>query len=111
MEAIAAANLWHQQLGHLNSKNLDLRKRQDHNGVSFNGTGLDCDICTVGKSHRLARPKMVDHKVKHPFQLVFIDLIGSITPEVLEGYNDVSNICSTHQMGEDFPAEDKMQRS
>ena len=52
----------------------------------------DCDVCTVGKSHQLAHPKTTDHKVKLPFQLVFADLMGPLTPEALGGYKYITNI-------------------
>ena len=68
----------------------------DNNGVSFDGTVPDCDVCALGKSHQLAHPKTADHKVKHPFQLVFADLMGPITPEALGGYKYVSKISDEH---------------
>ena len=90
MQTTADATLWHRRLGHLNRKSLNVLKKCDNNGVSFDGTVADCDVCAVGKSQQLAHPKTADHKVKHPFQLVFADLMGPITPEALGGYKYVS---------------------
>lgn len=44
----------------------------------------DCYACATRKSHLLVYPKMVNQRVKHPFRLVFTDLVGPITPEGLE---------------------------
>ena len=86
MQAASNINLWHRRLGHLNRKSSSLLKNLDNNGVSFDGPVPDCDVCAVGKSHQLAHPKTADHKVKLPFQLVFSDLMGPLTPEALGGY-------------------------
>ena len=52
----------------------------------------DCDVCAVGKSRQLAHPKTADHKVTLPFQLVFADLVGPLTPEALGGYKYITKI-------------------
>lgn len=73
---------------------MNLLKKQDHNEVSFDETVPDCEVYTVGKSHNLAHPKTVDHKIKLPFQLASTDLMGPITLEAPGGYkyvNDISN--------------------
>ncbi|CAM9897026.1 unnamed protein product, partial [Laminaria digitata] len=92
MQAVANANLWHRRLGHLKRMNLDLLKNLGNDGVSFDGPEPDCDVCAVGKSHQLANAKTADHKVKLPFQLVFADLMGPLTPEALGGYKYITNI-------------------
>ena len=56
----------------------------------------DCDVCTVGKSHQLAHPKTADHKAKLPFQLVFADLMGPLSPEALGGYQYITKILDEH---------------
>ncbi|CAN0476461.1 unnamed protein product, partial [Laminaria digitata] len=92
MQAAANANLWHRRLGHLNRKSLNLLKNLDNNGVSFDGPVPDCDVCAVGKSHQLTHPETADHKFKLPFQLVFADLMGPLTPEALGGYKYITKI-------------------
>ena len=62
----------------------------------FDGRVPDCDVCATNKSHQLAHPKTADHKVKLPFQLVFADLMGPITPEALGGYKYITNIFDEH---------------
>ena len=96
MQAAATATLWHRRMGHLNRKSLNLLKKVDNNGVSFDGTVPDCDICAVGESRQQAHPKTVDQHVQHPFQLVFTDLMGPFTPEALGGYKYVSKISDEH---------------
>ena len=83
---------WHRRLGHLNPKSLSLLKNLDNNGLSCDGRVPDCDVCAVGNSHQLAHPKTADHKVKLPFQLVFADLMGPLTPEALGGYMYITKI-------------------
>ena len=68
----------------------------ENNGVSFDGTVPDCDVCAVGKSHQRAHPKTADQYVQRPFQLVFTYLMGYFTPEALGGYKYVSKISDEH---------------
>ena len=67
MQAAATATLWHQRMGHLNRKSLDLLKKVNNNGVSSDETVPDCDVCAVGKSRQRAHPKIADQHVQHPF--------------------------------------------
>ena len=83
-------------MGHLNRKSLDLLKKVNNNGVSFDGTMPDCDVCTVGKSRQRAHPKTADQHVQHLFQLVFTDIMGQFTPEALGGYTYFSKISDEH---------------
>ncbi|CAN0549652.1 unnamed protein product, partial [Laminaria digitata] len=92
MQAATNANLWHRRLGHLNRKSSNLLKNLDNNGLSFDEPVPAWGVCAVGKSHQLAHPKTADHKVKLPFQLVFADLVGPLTPEALGGYNYMTKI-------------------
>ena len=96
MQAAATATPWHRRMRHLNRKSLDLLKKVNNNGASFDGTEPDCDICAVGKSHQRAHPKTADQHVQHPFQLVFTDLILQFTPEALGGYKYVFKISDEH---------------
>ena len=76
IQAAATATLWYRWMGHLIRKSLDLLKKVNNNGVSFDRTVPDCDVCAVGKSRQRAHPKTADQRVQHPFQLVFPDLMG-----------------------------------
>ena len=77
MNAVTNAQVWHQRLGHLDTRSLGLMNRNNGNGVAFDGSIADCDVCAVGKSHQLAHPKKVNHAANNaPFQLVYGDLMG-----------------------------------
>lgn len=54
----------------------------------------DSDVCLMRKSGQPAHPKTADHKVRHPFQLVSINLMGPINIKLgaLEGYKHVRKI-------------------
>ena len=96
MQAAGTTTLWHRRMRHLNRKSLDLLKKVNNNGVSVDGTVPDCNVCAVGKSRQRAHPKTADQHVQHPFQLVFTDLMGQITPEALGGCKYVSKITDEH---------------
>ena len=96
MQATAKATRWHRRLENLNHKCLDVVRKLDNNGVSFERSMPDCDVCVVGKSPQLNLPKTANRKVNHPFQLVFVDLMGAITTEALGGYTYVSKISDEH---------------
>ena len=96
MQAATTATLWHRRMGHLNRKSLDLLKKVNNNGVSFDGTMPDCDVYAVGKSRQRSHPKTADQHVQHPLQLVFTDLMRQFTPEALGGYKCVSKISDEH---------------
>ena len=96
MQAAATATLWYRRMGHLNRKSLDLLKKVNNNGVSFDGTVPDCDVCAVGRSRQRAYPKTADQHVQDPLQLVFTDLMGQFTPKTLGGYKFVSKISDEH---------------
>ena len=49
MNAVSNVQLWHRRLGHFNRRSLELMQRHDGNGISFDGTLANCDVCTVGK--------------------------------------------------------------
>lgn len=62
--------------------------------MSFEQSVADCDLGAAEKSrHQLAHPEPANHKVKHASQLVFTDLIGSLTTVVLRaGYKYVNKV-------------------
>lgn len=47
----------------------------------------DCAVC---KRHLRDHPKTAHHKVKCPSELVFADLMGSLSPEAFGGYTYVT---------------------
>ena len=93
MNAVSNAQLWRRRLCHLNRRSLELVQRHDGNGITFDGTIADCDVCTVGKGQQLAHPKNAQHAgITQPFQLCYSDLMGPFTPEAYGGFKYVSNM-------------------
>lgn len=63
-------------------------QRRDGNGITFDGTLADCDVCAVGESHLWAHPD-----IKASFQLVYGDLLGPSIPAANGGgYKFASSI-------------------
>lgn len=52
----------------------------------------DHDVCVVGKIYKLPYPKRAEHSVKHPFEMVFTELMGRITSKALGSFKYVSKI-------------------
>ena len=93
MNAVSNAQFWHRRLGHLYRRSLELIQWHDGNGITFDGTIVDCDVCAVGKSQQLAHPKKAQHDgITRPFHLCYGDLMGSFTPEAYGGFKYVSKI-------------------
>ena len=93
VNAVSNAQLWHRRLGHPNKRSLELMQRHDGNGVTFDGTIADCDVCALGKGQQLAHPMKAQHAgITRPFQLCYGDLMGPFTPEAYEGFKYVSKI-------------------
>ena len=67
----------------------------DDNDINFDGIILtvDCDVCTVGKSHQLVHPKKAQHAgIIARFQLCYGDLMRPFTPGAYEGFQCESKI-------------------
>ena len=76
--AMANAQLWHRQLGHLNKRSLKFMQRRDGDEVAFDCSVDHCDVCAVGKSHQLAHPKKAKlADITAPFQMVYGNLMGT----------------------------------
>ena len=93
MNVVSNAQLWHRWLGHLNRRSLEVMQRRGGNGITFDGTIADCDVCAVGKGQQLAHPKKSQHAdITRPLQLCYCDLIGPFTPEAYGGFKYASKI-------------------
>ena len=93
MNAVSNAQFWHRRLGYLNRRSLERTKRHHGNGITFDGTTADCDVCAVGKGQQLAHPKKDQHAgITRSFQLCYGDLMGPFTPEAYGGFKYVSKI-------------------
>ena len=92
MNAVANVQLWHRWLIHLHARNLDILRKRDGTGITFEGAVSDCDVCTVGKAQQLAHPKTVSGRVNRPFQLCYGDLMGHFTPVAVGDCKYVSKV-------------------
>ena len=60
------------------------------------GTYETCVVCAVGKSEQQAHPEQATYYVQCAYQLVTVDTMVPITPQVLGGYNYVTNLVDQH---------------
>ena len=74
------------------SHNLDILRKRDGTGITFEEAVSDCDVCAVRKAQQLDHPKTANHKVSRPFQLCYGDLMGPFTLAAMGGYKCVSKI-------------------
>ena len=91
-----SADLWHQRIGHINRKSMEVLRRTPGSGVDHNGDIQACDVCAVGKSKQQAHPKQATYDVQHAFQLVTVDLMGPFQPAALGGYSYVTKFVDQH---------------
>ena len=91
-----SADRWHQRMGHINRKSMDVLRRMTGSGVDYNGDIQACDVCAVGKSKQQARPKQAAYDVQHAFYLITVDLMGHIKPAALGGYGHVTEFVDQH---------------
>ena len=93
MTAVSNAQLWHRRLGHLIRRSLEHTLRYDGNGITFDGTIADCDVCAVGKGQQLVHPMKAQHAgITRPFRLCYGNLTYPLTPEAYGGFKYISNI-------------------
>ena len=67
MNAAANAQVWHRWLGHLHAQSLDILRKRDGTGATFERAVSNCDVCAVGEAQQLVHPKTTNHKVNRPF--------------------------------------------
>ena len=85
-----SADLWHRRLGHINSRSLDVLRKVEGKGIDYIGNVKACDVCAIGKSAQQAHPKKATYDIKKSFQLELADLMGSMSPPALGGFQYVS---------------------
>ena len=78
-------------MGNLNRKSLNLLKKVNNNGVSFDGTVPNCDVCTVGRSRQRPTPRQSSNTSS-----ALSSWMGHFTPEAFGGYKYVSKISDEH---------------
>ena len=65
-------------------------RKVEGNGIDYSGSVEAFDVCAVGKSAQQAHPKKATHDIKQPLQLVLVDLMRSMFPPPLGGFQYVS---------------------
>ena len=81
-----SADLWHRQLGHINSRSLDVVRKVEGNGIDYTDNVETCNVCAIGKSSQQAHQKKATYYIKQPFHLVLVDLMGPMFPSALGGF-------------------------
>ena len=99
--ATADADIWHQRLGHMNPRNMELLRRKEGNGVEYTGTVSDCDICALSKSRQQAHPKKSTRTTTRPMQIIYTDLMGPFTPPAKGGYRYASKFTDDYSSMKD----------
>lgn len=80
------AHIWHQRLGHPNSRVLDATKKIEGAGVKFTGSIEPCDTYLVNKSKELSHTKETEHYVTQPPQFINTDILRPICPKSLVNF-------------------------
>ena len=88
--ATADADIWHRRLGHMNPHSMELLWQKEGNRMEYTGTVSDCDICALSKSRQQAHPKKSKRMTTRPMQLIYTDLMETLTPPTKGGYRNVS---------------------
>ena len=76
-------------MGHINETMLELLNKIDDNAVSSKGGVSPCNVCAIGKSTQQPHPKMATLNIQQPFELIYTDRLGTITPTALGGFRYV----------------------
>ena len=79
-----SVELWHRRMGHINTRSMDILRKEKGNGVEYTGDFPTC------KCAQQTHPKRASYDVSRPFQLVTTDLMGPLSPPALGGSRYVS---------------------
>ena len=66
MKAVINTQVRHRRLSRLHVHSLDVLRKREDNGITFEGAVSDCDICTLEKAQQLAHPKTASRKINRP---------------------------------------------
>ena len=86
LHAEVTADQWHRRMDHINARSLELLSKTDANGVSFSGGVSPFDVCAIGKSFQQPHRTKSNIGITMPFQLVYNDLMGPISPPSMGGF-------------------------
>ena len=92
MNAVPNAQVWHRRLGHLHAPSLDVLRKRDGTGITFEGPVSDCDGFAAGKAQKLPHPKTANRKANRPFQLCYKHLMVTFMPVAIGGYKYASKV-------------------
>ena len=92
LHAAVNADQWHRRMGRINARSLELLNKTDADGVSFTGGVSPGDVCAIEKSIQQPHPKKSSLGITMPFQLVYTDLMGPISPPAMEDFKYISKI-------------------
>ena len=102
-----SAALWHRRIGHINTRSMDILRKEKGNGVEYTGDLPTCDVCAIGKSAQQAHPKRASYDASRPFQFVTADLMGPLSPPALGGFRYVSKFLDQLKWNEVFLLKEK----
>ena len=74
-------DLWHKRLGHLKYRDL-----KNSVPIELNDENAKCETCCLAKIVKTAVPKQTENKASRPFERVFTDVVGPITPSSVDGF-------------------------
>lgn len=86
------ADQCHRRIGHISARRLELLTKTNVNGVRFSRGPPPCEVCVIGKSTQQPRLKKFNPGITMPFHLVYVDLMGPISPPAMGCSRYVSNI-------------------
>ena len=102
------ADIWHRRIGHNNSQRLRILRDAGDNGINCSDNMSPCDVCAFRKSKQQRHPKTTIHTTDRPFKLVYIDLLGPVSPPALGGFCYVSKFTDQHSKWKEvFPIKEK----
>lgn len=74
------ANTWHRILGHINSRSMDILRKDPDTGVDYQDAPSPCGICEIGKHKQSPHLKRSTRELARPGEVVVIDNLGPINP-------------------------------
>ena len=84
---VETASLLHRRMGHINSKSLNVLRKEAANGINYAGDVQDCSACPLRESSQQPHPKHAVYGVSRAFQIVFVDILGPFSPTALAASN------------------------
>ena len=97
----APADIWHRRVGHITSQRSRILREDGDNGINFSDNMSPCNVCAFGKSKQQRHPKTATHTTGRPFQLLYSDLFGPVSPPALGGFRYVSKFTDQHSTWEE----------